>query len=84
MWTTPLKRLPDTEAEQTTQLPSQMDNIFDLIAAIFSLVCLAGSCFFLGKVLGRQEIQTDAVKNGAAVWVINEEGNPSLHWRVNK
>lgn len=79
-----MKRLPDTEAEQTTQLPSQMDNIFDLIAAIFSLVCLAGSCFFLGKVLGRQEIQTDAVKNGAAVWVINNEGNPSLHWRVNK
>lgn len=61
-----------------------MDNIFDLIAAIFSLACLAGACFFLGKVLGRQEIQTDAVKNGAAVWVINEEGNPSLHWRVNK
>ena len=79
-----MKRLPDTEAEQTTQLPSQMDNIFDLIAAIFSLVCLAGSCFFLGKVLGRQEIQTDAIKNGAAVWVINNDGNPSLHWRVNK
>lgn len=50
----------------------------------FVFIILVGLFFMFGFMTGTSTMKQSAVKNGAAEWVADKNGNPEFKWKKNE
>lgn len=68
-------------------MPEDYDNSLNFFTP-FLLIAVIAVIFASGCTFGSRRMTTamkiEAVKNGHAVWLVDESGNPTFHWKDHR